>query len=80
MTKHLRGIGIDSSISIYSSVVNFVCFSIRVAGGPVLIIMTLLLMQKDNNGLVMVNFYSSFINCTDPDAATVEQVAGNTMG
>ena len=33
-------------------------------------------MQKDNNGIVMVNFYSAFINCTDPDAATVEQVAG----
>ena len=33
-------------------------------------------MQKDNNGIVMVNFYSDFINCTDPAAATVGQVAG----
>ena len=24
----------------------------------------------------MVNFYSNYINCTDPDEATVEQVAG----
>ena len=32
--------------------------------------------QKDNNGIVMVTFYSAFINCTDPDEATVEQVAG----
>lgn len=39
----------------------------------------LLLLQKDNNGIVMVNFYSSFINCTDPDAATVEQVAGKSL-
>ena len=32
--------------------------------------------QKDNGGIVMVNFYSNYINCTDPDEATVEQVAG----
>ena len=32
--------------------------------------------QKDNNGIVMVNFYAAFVNCTNPDAATMEQVAG----
>ena len=36
-------------------------------------------MQKDNNGIVMVNFYSDFINCTDPAAATVGQVAGKLL-
>ena len=33
-------------------------------------------MQRDNNGIVMVNFFSNYINCTDPDEATIEQVAG----
>ena len=40
---------------------------------PLYIILSL---QKDNGGIVMVNFYSNYINCTDPDEATVEQVAG----
>ena len=33
-------------------------------------------MQKDNNGIVMVNFYPDFINCTNPDNATLKEVAG----
>ena len=36
----------------------------------------MLSIQKDNDGIVMVNFYSGYINCTHPDEATVEQVAG----
>ncbi len=35
-----------------------------------------LLIQKDNNGIVMVNFYPRFINCTNPDSASLEDVAG----
>ena len=33
-------------------------------------------LQKANNGIAMVNFYPPYINCTNPDDATVEQVAG----
>ena len=32
--------------------------------------------QKDNDGIVMVNFFGAFINCTNPDGATLEQVTG----
>ena len=44
-----------------------------------------ILLQKINKGIVMVTFVPSFINCIDPDNATVSQVAGqstvvNTLG
>ena len=34
------------------------------------------LKQKVNDGIVMVNFYPGFINCTDPSSASLEDVAG----
>jgi membrane dipeptidase len=34
-----------------------------------------LAMLPQNGGVVMVNFYSGFINCTNPDNATLSQVA-----
>ena len=36
-------------------------------------------LQPQNGGIVMVNFYSGFINCTNPDAASLEDVVGTLM-
>lgn len=33
-------------------------------------------LQKDNDGIVMTTFVPAFINCTDPDGATLKDVAG----
>jgi microsomal dipeptidase-like Zn-dependent dipeptidase len=33
-------------------------------------------LQRDNGGIVMVNFYSGFINCTSAADATLEDVVG----
>ncbi len=32
--------------------------------------------QKNNKGIVMVNFYPRFINCTNVESASLEDVAG----
>ena len=34
------------------------------------------ILQKDNGGIVMATFVPEFINCTDPDSATLKDVAG----
>jgi len=33
-------------------------------------------LQPQNGGIVMVNFYPGFVNCQNPDKATLEDVVG----
>lgn len=35
--------------------------------------------QKENNGIVMVNFYSNFVNCNCSRNATIQDVVGMTF-
>lgn len=41
-----------------------------------LISLRVVFMQKDNGGIVMATFVPNFINCKDPDSATLKDVAG----
>jgi len=33
-------------------------------------------LQSQNGGVVMVNFYPGFVNCQNPNAASLEDVVG----
>jgi microsomal dipeptidase-like Zn-dependent dipeptidase len=36
-------------------------------------------LQPQNGGIVMVNFYPAFVNCNNPDEASLEDVVGTVM-